>query len=252
MTEKILAGKKAIVTGASAGMGAATALRYAEAGADIWAVGGSNTKALQETIDACTASGVRAGGKGYDFSQAKQAEVAVREGANFLGGLDILFNCAGGRVFKPILEVTDEDIEFIHEINIKAIMYASREAVRIMAPQGNGHIIMIGSAAGIRPKSGRSLYSTTKAAVHSFTESLAIELGPRGIHVNCIAPGLINSGSVKERLAANPEYFESRRSQIPVGRVGNPEEIAALALFLVSPENDFMTGSIISIDGGTT
>lgn len=252
MTEKILEGKRAVVTGASTGMGAAIAIRYAAAGADIWAAGGRDTVGLEKTIDQCSACGVKADGKGYDFTVAKNAGECVREGADFLGGLDILVNCAGGRVFKPIIEATDEDIDFIYELNTKSLIHASREAARIMIPQGSGHILNMGSVAGVKPSAGRSLYCSTKAAVHSLTKCLAIELGPKGIHVNCLAPGLVNSGSVKKRLAENPEYMERRVSEVPIRRIGDPEEIAETALFVVSPANDFMSGAILSIDGGTS
>ena len=247
---KILSGKRAMVTGASAGMGAAIALRYADAGADVWAAGGSNAEGLKDTVDRCAALGVKAGGKGYDFARAAGAAEAVREGAEFLGGLDILVNCAGGRVFKPLVKSTDEEIDFIYEINTKSIIHACREAIKVMSPQKSGHIINMGSIAGENASADRSLYCTTKAAIHSLTRCLAIELGPLGIQVNCLAPGLVDSGSVKKRLAANPEYAETRRKQIPLGQIGAPETIAAAALFLVSPENNYMSGAIVALDGG--
>ncbi len=252
MTGKILEGKRAVVTGASTGMGAAIAMRFASAGADIWAAGGRDAEGLKKTIEGCAAHGVKADGKGYDFSEAKNAGECVREGADFLGGLDILVNCAGGRVFKPLIEAKDEEIDLIYELNTKSLIFASREAARIMIPQGSGHILNMGSVAGLKPSAGRSLYCTTKAAVHSLTKCLAIELGPSGIHVNCLAPGLVDSGSVKKRLAENPEYMERRKSGIPIRRLGDPEEIAETALFIVSPVNDFMSGAILSIDGGVS
>ncbi len=121
-----------------------------------------------------------------------------------------------------------------------------------MIPQGSGHILNMGSVAGLKPSADRSLYCSTKAAVHSLTKCLAIELGPKGIHVNCIAPGLVDSGSVKKRLAENPEYLEKRKSQVPIRRIGDPEEIAETALFIVSPVNDFMSGAVLPIDGGVS
>ncbi|MBT3823336.1 MAG: SDR family oxidoreductase [Nitrospinaceae bacterium] len=249
MEGKILAGKRAIVTGASAGMGAAIALRYAEAGADIWAAGGSDAEGLKDTIDRCAALGVKAGGKGYDFTQAATASECVREGAEFMGGLDILVNCAGGRVFKPLAETSDEEIDFIFALNTRSIILACREAIRIMTPQGSGHIVNMGSIAGENASADRSLYCSTKAAVHSLTRCLAIELGPLGIQVNCLAPGIVNSGSVKKRLDANPDFAEMRRGQVPLGLIAGPETIAAAALFVVSPENNYMSGAIVALDG---
>ena len=121
-----------------------------------------------------------------------------------------------------------------------------------MTRQKNGHILNMGSVAGIQASADRSLYCTTKAAVHLLTKCLALELGPLKIQVNCLAPGLVDSGRVKVRLAANPEYAEKRISQIPVRRLGDPENIASTALFIVSPENKFMNGAIVSINGGVS
>ncbi|MBT4431026.1 MAG: SDR family NAD(P)-dependent oxidoreductase, partial [Nitrospinaceae bacterium] len=157
MPEKKLAGKRAIVTGASSGMGASMARHIAAAGANVWAVGGGNDEALKETITDCTASGSKASGKGYDFSDARQAGVAVKEGADFLGGLDILVNCAGVRNFKSLVDIDDEDIDFMFELNIKALFHSSREAARIMVPQKSGQILMIGSVSGERARPTRSL-----------------------------------------------------------------------------------------------
>jgi NAD(P)-dependent dehydrogenase (short-subunit alcohol dehydrogenase family) len=246
----LLKGKCAVVTGASAGMGAAIARRFASEGADIWAAGGADAAGLKETIEGCAAGGTKADGRGYDFSRAAAAGDAVREGADFLGGLDILVNCAGGRVFGPLAGISDEDIDFAFELNTKSLIYASREAARIMG--SGGHILMMGSVAGIRGAAARSLYCTTKAAVHMLTKCLALELGPLGIRVNCLAPGLVDSGRVKVRLEKDPAFAERRRNAIPLGKLGDPENIAATALFIVSPDNEFMNGTILSIDGGVT
>ncbi|MFC1491642.1 SDR family NAD(P)-dependent oxidoreductase [Nitrospinota bacterium] len=251
MNNKILEGKRAVVTGASTGMGAAIALRYAAAGADIWVVGGSDAEGLKKTIEGCEAHGVKAGGKGYDFSRGAAAGEAVREGAEFLGGLDILMNCASTRNYKLLADLTDDDIDLMFEVNAKSFFAASREAARIMTPQGSGNILMLGSASGERGRAQRSLYCSTKAMVHALTKCLAIELGPLGIRVNCLAPGLVPSGRVKKHLEENPEYAEQRRSKVPLGRLGDPEQMAAAALFIVSPENEFMNGAIVIIDGGS-
>jgi len=251
MNVKILTGKRAIVTGASSGIGAAIAHRFATEGADIWAVGGGNTEGLRDTVNGNAACGVRAGGKGYDFTRPQAAGTAVREGADFLGGLDILVNCASGRNFKALAELSDADIDFMFDLNAKSFFFASREATRIMTPQGRGHIIMMGSVSGERARPMRSLYCATKAAVHSLTQSMALELGPLGLRVNCIAPGLINSGRVEKILEGDLDYFRKRIAGIPLGRLGDPGQIAAVVLFMVSPENDFMNGAIVPVDGGS-
>lgn len=251
MPERALKGKRAVVTGASSGMGAAIALRFAAEGADVWVVGGGNAPAREEVVRRCGASGVRADGKGYDFSDSRQGGAAVRDGAAFLGGLDILVNCVGTRNFKPLIEVEDAEIDLMFEVNAKSFYFAAREAVKIMIPQRSGHILMMGSVSGHHARPERTLYCGTKAALELFTKSLAMEMGPYGIHVNCLAPGLVASGRVKTKMAEEPGYTERRLKGIPLGRFGDPERIAATALFLVSPENDFMSGSVISIDGAS-
>ncbi|OGL64701.1 MAG: hypothetical protein A3I72_14690 [Candidatus Tectomicrobia bacterium RIFCSPLOWO2_02_FULL_70_19] len=232
-------------------MGAAIALRFAAEGADVWVVGGANAQARNEIISQCRALGVRADGKGYDFSDSRKGGVAVADGAAFLGGLDILANCVGTRNFKPLIEVTDEEIDVMFEVNAKSFYFAAREAAKVMIPQRSGHILMMGSISGHHARPERTLYCGTKAALELFTRSLAMELGPHGIQVNCIAPGLVASGRVRTKMAEEPDYTGKRLKGIPLGRFGDPEHIAATAVFLVSPENAFMSGSIVSIDGAS-
>jgi NAD(P)-dependent dehydrogenase (short-subunit alcohol dehydrogenase family) len=252
MPQKILEGKRAIVTGASSGMGAAIAMRFAAEGANVWSAGGGDAEGLRRTIEGCAGHGVRAGGKGYNLARTQDAAQIVRDGAEFLGGLDILVNCAGTRSFKPITEVEDEEIDFLFQVNAKAAYITSREAARIMLPQRSGRILMLGSEAAEHGTPSFSLYSCTKAVMHNLTKCLALELGPSGIRVNCLAPGVVESGRVKQRLASDPEFADNRRNKIPIRQFGNPENMAATALFLVSPENEFMNGSIVLADGGTT
>jgi len=252
MPQRVLEGKRAVVTGASSGMGAAFAMKFASEGASIWAAGGSNAEGLRRTIEGCAKHGVRAGGKGYSLASSQDAAQLVRDGAEFLGGLDILVNCAGTRNFKLITEVEDDEIDLLFQVNAKAAYLASREAARIMVPQKSGKILMLGSDAGEHGTASFSLYSCTKAVMHNLTKCLAIELGPLGIRVNCLAPGVVESGRVKQRLASDPEFAENRRNKIPIRQFGDVENMAATALFLVSPENEFMNGSIVMADGGIT
>ncbi len=252
MTTRILADKRVIITGASTGIGAAIAREYARAGAQIWGAGGSDMQGLQETMNACTGFGGNADGKCYDLSNARCASQLIHDGVEFLGGLDILVFCAGTRAFKPIVEITDDEIDLLFEVNAKAAYIASREAAKVMIPQKSGSILMIGSSAGHRGRADTSLYSVTKSVLHHLTKCLALELGPLGMRVNCLAPGLVASPRVKARLDAKPEYFESRLEGIPIHQIGTVENMAATALFMVSPENEFMNGSIVLSDGGVT
>ena len=252
MSTKLLADKHVIITGASTGIGAAIAHKYAHAGAHIWGTGGSDPQGLRSTINACKNLGANADGKCYDLSEARRAVQLIRDGVEFLGGLDILVVCAGTRAFKPIVEITDDEVDLLFEVNAKAAYIASREAAKVMIPQQSGSILMIGSSAGHRGRADTSLYSVTKSVLHHLTKCLALELGPLGIRVNCLAPGLVESPRVKARLDAKPEYLQSRLEGIPLHQLGTVENMAATALFLVSPENEFMNGSIVLSDGGVT
>lgn len=251
MTEKTLEGQRAIVTGGSAGIGAAIARRFAGEGSSIWAAGGSDEEGLRITIGACEKAGVKASGKCYDLSQASRAIDVIRDGAEFLGGVDILVNCAGARLVKPFLETTDEDVNLLFEVNAKTTFLASREAARIMVSQGGGRILMIGSIYGERGAQRFSLYCATKCSMHNLARALAVELGPLGIRVNCLLPGLTTSARVERNLNRMGEaHVNERIAAIPNRRFGKPEEMADVALFLVSKRNDFMNGAMVASDGG--
>ncbi|MEE9275661.1 MAG: SDR family NAD(P)-dependent oxidoreductase [bacterium] len=252
MPERSLEGQRAIVTGGSSGIGAAIALKFADHGASVWAAGGRDEAGLQRTIEACARSGVKASGGCCDLSRAGRAADIVREGVEFLGGLDILVNCAGTRCHKDFLEFTDDEVDLLFEVNAKAAFIASREAARVMVPQGGGRILMIGSIHGEIGMPGNALYCTTKASMHNLTRALAVELGPSGVRVNCLIPGTTLSGRVQKIHDARPGYAESKLPRIPVRRFAEAEEMADLAAFMVSKENDFMNGALVTSDGGTT
>lgn len=252
MAGNTLAGKRSIVTGGSSGIGQAIAVRFASEGANVWVAGGGNREGLQTTVDSCAAHGGKAGGELYDLSIGRNAANIVKDGSKFLGGVDILVNSAGTRNLSSFIEIEDEAIELLFEVNAKAAFYASREAARIMVPQGHGHILMIGSDAGEHGTPNFSLYGVTKATMHALTKNLAIELGPKGLRVNCMAMGPVKSGRVKVMLESDPDFYESRINKIPIRSFGEPEDIAETALFLVSPSNQFMSGAIVMIDGGIT
>ncbi len=251
MPVRILEGQRAIVTGASSGIGAAIARRFAAEGAAMWAAGGGNEEGLRRTVEECGKNGTKAGGRCYNLFPASRAAELVREGAEFLGGLDILVNCAAMRCHKPFTEFTDEDIEALFDVNAKSVFYASREAALRMIPGGGGRILMIGSIDGERGRAGNALYCATKTSMHNLTRALAVELGPKGVRVNCIAPGTTESERVRKIHEQRPDYAASKLPEIPVRRFASPEEMASLALFLVSKENDFMNGAIVTSDGGT-
>ncbi len=246
-----LAGKRAIVTGASSGIGAAIARRFSAEGASVWAAGGHHRERLDALIAASGAEGGQIDGRCYDLRDARKANDIVGDGAQFLGGLDILVNCAATRAHKRFLEFTDGEIDDLYEVNAKSVFIATREAARRMAPQGSGKILMIGSIDGERGVAGNALYCATKTSMHNLTRALAVELGPLGLRVNCLMPGTTESERVKQIHIDDPERARVKLPRIPVNRFASPEEMAEVSLFLVSDENDFMNGAFISCDGGT-
>ena len=216
MSSKILGMKKAIITGASSGIGADIAKCFASAGADVWVGGGRNKAALKEVIEHCRKQGVKADGALYNLSKSSEAAKIIHDGADFLGGLDILVNSAGTRDLNHFVEVKDDAIDYLFAVNAKAPFIASREAAKIMLPQKSGHILMIGSDAAEHGTQDFSLYGVTKATMHALTKNLAIELGPAGLRINCLAMGPIKSGRVKKLLETDKNFYETRIKKIPI------------------------------------
>jgi len=247
-----LVNSRVIVTGGSSGIGAAIAECFAEYGADLWIAGGRNQQGLDNTISKCKQYGGKVNGNLYDLSNAKNASKIIKEGVDYLNGLDILVNSAGTRDLNSFIDVSDDAIDLLFEVNIKAAFIASREAAKIMIPQKSGHILMIGSDAGEHGTPNFSLYGVTKSAMHALTKNLALELGPLGLRVNCMAMGPTRSGRVKQLLESDPEFHKTRIKKIPIREFGDPKNIAKSALFIVSPVNNFMNGAIVIIDGGIT
>lgn len=246
-----LAGKRAVVTGASSGIGAAIARRFSAEGASVWAAGGHHRERLDALIEAGGAAGGKIDGRCYDLRDARKANEVVADGARYLGGLDIMVNCAAMRAHKRFLEFTDAEIDDLYEVNAKSVFIATREAAKRMALQGSGKILMIGSIDGERGVAGNALYCATKTSMHNLTRALAVELGPMGLRVNCLMPGTTESERVKQIHIDQPERARAKLPRIPVNRFASPEEMAEVSLFLVSDENDFMNGAFISCDGGT-
>jgi NAD(P)-dependent dehydrogenase (short-subunit alcohol dehydrogenase family) len=252
MPEKRLEGQRSIITGASAGIGAAIAERFAAEGASIWAAGGGDVEGLKGVIESCHSQGASIEGSPYDLSDATRANDIINDGVKFLGGLDILVNCAGARAPGPFTDFVDDDIIRVFHVNAISAFIASREAARFMIPQGSGRILNIGSIFGEVGVNENALYCATKVTLHSLTRALAVELGPKGLRINCLLPGTTLNARTRIRFEADPAYTASRLQGIPARRFAEPEEMAAVSAFMVSPENDFMNGACITSDGGTT
>ena len=241
-----LSGKRALVTGAGKGIGAAIAARLAEAGAHV-------TIAELDPAAESYASTIGADFVHCDITHTDQLENAVTTAAGRFG-LDILVNNAG--IFPttgPVAQVTDEFVHRMLDVNVRAQFSATREAAAKM-PNG-GVIVNMASVAALRGGANISAYAASKAAVVALTRAHAIELGPRGIRVNAIAPGIIDTPGVQaqlEPLRAGGLDIDKRIAANPVGIAGQPDHIARGVIFLASPLAEFVSGHLLVIDGGAT
>jgi 2-dehydro-3-deoxy-D-gluconate 5-dehydrogenase len=250
-----LSGKRALVTGGAMGIGKAISYRLAEAGATI-AIGDiSQEKGLKAAQD-ITESGYKAFFLSCDISREEQVKNLFAEVDTRLGGLDILVNNAGIFPFSPLMQTTAEEMEKVLAVNVKGLLYCSREAARRMIEQAReGSIINIASIDSIHPAHKHlAVYDASKGAVLTLTKSLAREFGEFGIRVNAIAPGgIMTEGTIIQSRAAGETGRSGLRefmTRIPLGRMGKPDDIARTALFLASDLSEYMTGSLLLVDGG--
>ena len=244
MTQR-LTGKVALITGGSRGIGAAIARRFAEEGAKIVISYASSPQAAEAVVATAREAGAEAEAIKADSSDSGQVESLVQQTVKRFGRLDILVNNAGIFAGGSLEDSSDEDFQKTIDVNVRAVFVAAREAAKTMTD--GGRIINIGSIFGERvPLPGIGLYSMSKFAVAGFTRAWARDLGAKGITVNCIQPGPINT-------EMNPEDGDLAEVMTPVtalGRYGRPTEIADTAVFLASPESSYITGTVIDVDGG--
>ena len=245
----ILAGKVAIVTGASKGIGAAIAKHLAEAGAAV-VVNYASSKA---GADAVVAEITTKGGKAVavQASVAKKADIErlFAETKQAFGGLDILVNNAGVYEFLPLEAVTEEHFHRLFDLNVLGLILCSQQAVNCFGAN-DGSIINISSVASTSAPAMGSVYSATKAAVDAVTKSLAKELGPRNIRVNAINPGMVETEGAHATGLAESDFRKQVEAQTPLGRIGQPEDIAGAAVFLASPSSAWITAETFVIAGG--
>lgn len=240
-----LAGKIALLTAAGQGIGRATAIAFADEGAVVWATD------INESL---------LGSLSQDRPSIRTRRLDVREAqdiancAGEVGRLDILFNCAGYVHHGSILDCSEKDWDFSFDLNVKSMFRTCRAFLPAMLKAGKGTIINMSSAASsIKAAPNRFVYGSTKAAVIGLTKAIAADFIRSGIRCNAICPGTVQSPSLEQRIAAQGN-FEKVRSEFvarqPMGRIGRPEEISALAVYLASDESSYTTGQTHIIDGG--
>jgi len=243
----MLTGKTAIVTGASRGIGLAIARRFVEADARVVI---ASRSAPPEDMQTDSCQWHRA-----DISDAAQVAALFEQAAAHFGRLDVLVNNAGVQLEKTIAETSDEDWDWVMGINLKGLFLCSRAAIRQMREQGGGVILNLGSVSGQIADYGLAAYCASKAGVHGLTRAIAVDHGPEGIRCNAICPGWIRTAMLDEAfaLADDPAAAERRAlSRHPLGRLGAPEDIAAMAAWLASDEASFVSGQFFTVDGALT
>jgi 3-oxoacyl-[acyl-carrier protein] reductase len=245
MSDRTFAGQVALVTGASRGIGAAIALELARRGLKV--IGTATTDDGAARIDDALAAYPGCRGARLDVNDAAATEALIDGIVKSEGGLQVLVNNAGITRDMLAMRLKDEDWDAVLDTNLKAVFRASRAAIRPMMKQRHGRIINITSVVGASGNPGQANYAAAKAGVAGMTRALARELGSRNITVNCVAPGFIETDMT---AALPPEQQKALLSQIPLGHLGQPSDIAHAVAYLASPEAGYVTGQELHVNGG--
>jgi 3-oxoacyl-[acyl-carrier protein] reductase len=244
-----LTGKTAVVTGASKGIGAGIAKAFAKEGANVVV----NYARAKDDADKVAAEITKAGGKGIAVQAdvSKQADVDKLFDATkkTFGKVDILVNNAGVYEFAPIEQVTEASYRRMFDLNVLGTVLSTQAAVKLMNGNG-GSIINVSSVVSLTPPPASSIYSATKGAVDVITRTLALELGPRNIRVNSLSPGLVETEGTRSSGTTEGEFKDIAVARTPLGRVGQPDDIAKVAVFLASEDSGWITGEILPVGGG--
>jgi 3-oxoacyl-[acyl-carrier protein] reductase len=245
---KKLAGKVAVVTGASKGIGASIAKHLAAEGASVVVNYASSKTGADKVVAEITGAGGKAVAVQADVAKKADIERLFAETKKAFGQLDVLVNNAGIYEFAPLEQVTEEHFHKQFNLNVLGLILTTQEAVKQFPATGS--IINISSVAGISPAPGGSVYSATKAAVDAVTKSLARELGARKIRVNSINPGMVETEGVHAAGIAESDFRKQVEAQTPLGRIGQPQDIATVATFLASADSGWITGETFLVAGG--
>jgi 2-deoxy-D-gluconate 3-dehydrogenase len=244
-----LAGKTALITGASGGIGQVLAVALAEAGATV-GVHGLTPAKVEETCHLVKAAGGQAIPLATDISNIDACRALISEAHAALGRLDVLINCVGINRRKPIAEVTAEDYETIMALNLQSVFFLCQASHPLMRSQGGGKIVNIGSVNSIYGLGTISVYGASKAGLAQVTRVMAVEWAKDNIQVNFIIPGFIMTPLTEKPLWGDAHISQWLRERIPARRPGLPEDLVGATLLLASPASSYMTGSTLVVDGG--
>ncbi|GAA2079724.1 glucose 1-dehydrogenase [Streptomyces albiaxialis] len=244
-----LTGKRAIVTGAASGIGRATAAVLSELGASV-VLADLDAEKGEEAAKETGGTFVRC-----DVSRREDCEAAVATAVERFGGVDVLFNNAGIIRRSTVLEITEEDWDLVMAVNIKSVLLLSRLVIPHMTANGGGSIINAGSGWGIKGGGQAVSYCASKGAVVNMTRAMAIDHGPEKIRVNCVCPGDTATGMLADeaaQLGESADAFYDDAADRPLGRIGQPRDIAQTVAFLASDASAFVSGAVIAVDGAGT
>jgi len=246
---KKCAGKVAVVTGAGKGIGAAIAKALADEGAAVVVNYSSSHEAADRVVSEITKNGGKAVAVQANVAKKADIERLFAEAKKAFGALDILVNNAGVYEFAPLGQITEEHFHKHFDLNVLGLLLATQEALKYFNPAG-GSIINISSIVSTAAMPGSSVYSATKASVDAITRVLAKELGGRKIRVNAVNPGMIETEGLHATGIATSDFRKQIEAQIPLGRIGQPSDIAPAVVFLASQDGSWITGETIYITGG--
>ena len=244
-----LASKVALVTGASKGIGAAIAKALAADGASVVVNYASSKEGADKVVAEIKAKGGKAVAVQGDFSKQEDIGKVFAEVKKTFGRLDTLVNNAGVYAFTPLEQVSAEDYHRIFNLNVLGLLLASKESLKYFGPEG-GSIINIGSVVSSLTPPNSSIYTATKGAVDAITLVLANELGPKKIRVNSINPGMVETEGVHSAGFIGSDFEKNTVAQTPLGRIGQPQDIATVATFLASDDSAWLTGELLKAGGG--
>ena len=242
-----LAGKIAVVTGGSRGIGRAVSVALAEAGAHVLVNYRSNEEAARETLRLIEEAGGTGEILGFDVADPESVDAAIKDAVKRHGHLDILVNNAGISIDQLLLRVSAKDLEMTWATNVNGAVFCAKACIRPMMRSKWGRIISLSSVVAESGNAGQVVYSASKAALLGMTRTLAREYASRGITVNAVAPGFIETDMTADLTEAAKQGIVD---QTPLGRIGRPEEVAAAVVFLASEEASYITGQVVRVNGG--